>query len=101
MTRICKITAALALLMFPVQAAQSGEHEITWYGRIKGQRPGTRARIWVMEADGSNPEYVYETCGPGQPSWSPDGSRIAVYQWSSPGLVDSLGLGFSALCWAR
>jgi len=41
--------------------------------------PGTRDRqIWVMAADGSHQTQITNTPGPhSEPSWSPDGSRIA------------------------
>jgi Tol biopolymer transport system component len=44
------------------------------YGAIDNDGSG---RIWVVDADGSNP-HVISTPNHRAPSWSPDGSRIAV-----------------------
>jgi len=75
----CLLWAVLLLLVSPTVGFGS-DHEIAYYGRLKGQRPDTASRIWLMERDGANPVYVYETCGWSYPRWSPDGGSLVILQ---------------------
>ena len=39
----------------------------------------TQKTIWVMNADGSNAKKILDRAS--EPSWSPDGTKIAYYHW--------------------
>lgn len=77
------VAVALGLLMLAVLSpidAEAVDQELAWYGKAKGQPPQSRARIWLMERDGSQMLWVYETCGRSTPDWSPDGRSLAILQ---------------------
>jgi Tol biopolymer transport system component len=46
-------------------------------------RTGRIAKIWTVDADGSNPAQLFELPGTNfgayEPAWSPDGNRVAVH----------------------
>jgi len=52
---------------------------------FQSMRSGSH-QIWVMNADGTTPQQLTFSHG-GQPSWSPDGSRIAYWRY-----LDNLGI---------
>jgi len=80
MKRNNRIIVATILLTLSASSVFSVSQEIAWYGRLKGQRPSTAGRIWLMGADGSNLQYVYETCGLSAPDWSADGNSLLIRQ---------------------
>lgn len=50
-----------------------------------GDATGASRRIWVMNANGSNPRQISNTPG-SFPKWSPDGTRIAFHGESNNGI---------------
>ena len=57
-----------------------GRIAYTNYTRTEGSRYG-HTQLWVVNADGSDPQLVLEAPNVFGPVWSPDGSRIAVDTW--------------------
>jgi dipeptidyl aminopeptidase/acylaminoacyl peptidase len=60
------------------EAAWSPDGTKIAFDTNRSPAPGNEQRIWVMDADGSNP-IMLTTFNSGRPSWSPDGTKIAFF----------------------
>lgn len=105
--RLFKVRVDGRGLMPLTDSADGYCYEADWSvaGRLVHQSSRSRPRgshgvLWVMNADGSDKRDLSLQCGdsPSQPSWSPDGARIAVskYYPGSPytndiAVIDSSG----------
>lgn len=98
--------------IFLVRADGSGVHRLVpddWVGSevrptwspdgshvafLRARLPRDRGELWVIDADGTNPELLYACLGPnvpdsdcnsiGDPDWSPDGSAVYFAHDSNP-----------------
>lgn len=51
---------------------------------VSGRAPGSLRSMYVMNADGSNPQMLTNSRSPRQPTWSPDGTHIAFVGYGGP-----------------
>jgi Tol biopolymer transport system component len=55
------------------------------------------SQVWVMNSDGSNPTNLTGSSGGDQPTWSPDGTKIAFVRSSQVFIMNADGTGASQL----
>ena len=61
---------------------------------------GDPMRLWIVNADGTEPHVVLEARHIGSPVWSPDGTRLAVQSFRDQLVTDSGYLDPSATDWS-